>query len=315
MIGQNDNINLEINDKKSIILRLFGNFYVLIVIILIVIGTIYTNNLGNFSINKIIPNPFAKDTSTIVTELNVEKGSVSAPVDVKKFSISTPDLIAKGKSLFETNCVSCHGADGKGDGIAAASLNPKPRNFTELSGWKNGPKLVQIYKTLQEGIPGSAMASFSSIPPEDRFALIHYIQSFNKDYPKSSDAEISELDKAYSLSAGIKLPNQIPVSLASEKVILDNKTVEDKVNSISLIIAKDSSNGAILFKSLSNNIQKSVRTLLSNNRWNENEGEFVNFIGTENIYNGFNSKIFGLNPQETTSVFQYVKNLFANYKS
>ncbi len=33
--------------------------------------------------------------------------------------------------IFQTLCSTCHGTDGKGDGAAAASLNPKPRNYTD----------------------------------------------------------------------------------------------------------------------------------------------------------------------------------------
>lgn len=37
---------------------------------------------------------------------------------------------AKGKPVFETNCASCHGTSGKGDGPVGAALNPKPRDFS-----------------------------------------------------------------------------------------------------------------------------------------------------------------------------------------
>lgn len=37
---------------------------------------------------------------------------------------------AKGKAVFETNCMSCHGATGKGDGPVGAALNPKPRDLS-----------------------------------------------------------------------------------------------------------------------------------------------------------------------------------------
>jgi mono/diheme cytochrome c family protein len=36
-----------------------------------------------------------------------------------------------GKAKYEANCVGCHGATGKGDGPAAAALNPKPQDHTD----------------------------------------------------------------------------------------------------------------------------------------------------------------------------------------
>jgi len=36
-----------------------------------------------------------------------------------------------GKIKYDASCVGCHGATGKGDGAAAAALNPKPGDFTD----------------------------------------------------------------------------------------------------------------------------------------------------------------------------------------
>ena len=49
------------------------------------------------------------------------------------FALPAPALAgdaAAGKTTFETNCASCHGTGGKGDGPVGLALDPKPRDFT-----------------------------------------------------------------------------------------------------------------------------------------------------------------------------------------
>ena len=38
-------------------------------------------------------------------------------------------LTSLGRTLFLANCANCHGPTGLGDGVAGATLNPKPRNY------------------------------------------------------------------------------------------------------------------------------------------------------------------------------------------
>jgi mono/diheme cytochrome c family protein len=38
------------------------------------------------------------------------------------------ELVAAGQKVYQERCVLCHGAEGRGDGVGAAALNPKPRN-------------------------------------------------------------------------------------------------------------------------------------------------------------------------------------------
>ena len=100
-----------------------------------------------------------------------------AHVDLASLLKPTPELIAKGKALFLVNCASCHGNQGLGDGPAAAALNPKPRNFHE-GYWKYGGGIARVVQTISTGSPGTAMAAFTNIPLEDRFAIAHYERSF-----------------------------------------------------------------------------------------------------------------------------------------
>jgi mono/diheme cytochrome c family protein len=43
--------------------------------------------------------------------------------------VITPEARAAAADIFESRCVACHGAEGRGDGPAASNLNPKPLNF------------------------------------------------------------------------------------------------------------------------------------------------------------------------------------------
>jgi mono/diheme cytochrome c family protein len=43
------------------------------------------------------------------------------------------DPLTAGKQIFVQICTPCHGPEGKGDGPASASLNPKPRNLTDAT--------------------------------------------------------------------------------------------------------------------------------------------------------------------------------------
>lgn len=43
----------------------------------------------------------------------------------------TGDPVAAGKEIFMQICTPCHGQEGKGDGPAAVTLDPKPRNLTD----------------------------------------------------------------------------------------------------------------------------------------------------------------------------------------
>lgn len=114
------------------------------------------------------------------------------PARFKQPWISTPELVAHGKELFGQQCVTCHGADGKGDGPAAAALNPKPRNFHGTDGWVNGWKPSGIFKTLKEGT-SRGMASFASLPAEDRWALAHFVAAWNPQPQKDEPADLAKV--------------------------------------------------------------------------------------------------------------------------
>lgn len=57
---------------------------------------------------------------------------------------------AEAETLFTTRCAACHGTTGRGDGPAAAGLNPKPRNYSDRQ-WQKTVTDEQIEKAILYG--------------------------------------------------------------------------------------------------------------------------------------------------------------------
>jgi mono/diheme cytochrome c family protein len=69
---------------------------------------------------------------------------------------------AEAKTIFEQRCTPCHGASGKGDGSAAAALNPKPRDYTNAD-WQKSVTDDDLRKVIVKG--GKAVGKSELMPP------------------------------------------------------------------------------------------------------------------------------------------------------
>jgi high-affinity iron transporter len=127
-------------------------------------------------------------------------------------------LISAGKELFAAQCVSCHGAGGGGDGVAAAGLNPKPRNFKAAEGWKAGRKASQIFNTLTKGL--NQMPAFGTLPSDDRWALAHYVRTLGPhDSEKDGNDDLKKIGIDPSKAdGGGSAEKSVPVDLAIEQM-------------------------------------------------------------------------------------------------
>ncbi len=89
---------------------------------------------------------------------------------------------------FQSLCASCHGAAGKGDGVAAAALTPRPRNFSDPQ-WQKSVTDAQIRKAILEG--GLSVGKSPLMPPNPTLAekpqtldaLVRQIRSFGQEVP------------------------------------------------------------------------------------------------------------------------------------
>jgi high-affinity iron transporter len=89
---------------------------------------------------------------------------------------SIPDA-ARGDALFAQNCATCHGAAGDGKGPMAAKLNPPPIAFADRERARQR-SLFALYQVIDQGLEGTAMQSFSSLPDADKWALAFRIGRF-----------------------------------------------------------------------------------------------------------------------------------------
>jgi mono/diheme cytochrome c family protein len=83
---------------------------------------------------------------------------------------------ASGKKLADTNCASCHGNSGKGDGPAAAALNPKPADWTSAK--VQGESEGELFWKISNG--RGPMPPWKHLSEKDRWDLVAYVKSLGK---------------------------------------------------------------------------------------------------------------------------------------
>ncbi len=127
----------------------------------------------------------------------------------------TPELIARGKELFtKNNCVDCHGDSGLGDGKLADSLIDAWKhavfvhNITDPNSLKSGHTAKDLFRTVTSGLDGTPMRSYSDLPEEDRWALVHYIRSiFRKEFKKAEfETDLFSYKVGFELDTDVNSP-------------------------------------------------------------------------------------------------------------
>jgi mono/diheme cytochrome c family protein len=88
----------------------------------------------------------------------------------------TEDSVTAGGEIFTTNCTECHGAEGRGDGSSAASLETKPADLTadhvqELS---DGA----LFYIISHGKPETPMPAWEGVLEEgDRWNVVNFLRT------------------------------------------------------------------------------------------------------------------------------------------
>ena len=89
---------------------------------------------------------------------------------------SRPPSLARGVVVFRERCATCHGETGRGDGPKAKTVKgPPPTNLTDPK-VMGGTSLLEIFRKIAIGVPGTAMPEFAEdISEDDRWAVAAYV--------------------------------------------------------------------------------------------------------------------------------------------
>ena len=115
-------------------------------------------------------------TGFVLTSPVLAQGPWVAPGSEKAKKNPLPSdkkVIEQGEKVAKINCVSCHGAKGKGDGAAAVALNPKPADWT--SSRVQDEADGELFWKVSNG--RGPMPPWKHLPENDRWAVIRYIRS------------------------------------------------------------------------------------------------------------------------------------------
>src|SRR5271166_4653351 len=99
-------------------------------------------------------------------------------------SAGAPADAAPGVKLYFEHCAICHGPDGRGNGPAAPSMIPRPRDFTQgaykyksTAAWAP-PSDDDLYAAIADGLAASGMPGWKDIlRPDDIRGLVGAIKA------------------------------------------------------------------------------------------------------------------------------------------
>ncbi|MGO9480341.1 MAG: c-type cytochrome [Candidatus Kryptoniota bacterium] len=311
-------------EKKSFFVRrvwLSPIYYVYFVSVLVALGMLYIHRENMVNRNSIRPD-LAIDSTFFMpisgTPPAAPSSTLGPMVNVSSLLTPTKPQLENGEKLFKVNCASCHGLDGEGDGPAAASLHPKPRDYHATTGWVNGRLLSEMFKTVSEGVPASAMVSFAAaLPASDRLDIIDYIRATFGNFPKDTPAQLEQMVKAYQLaspggdSSGTK-PGPISIEQAVQEIEKSGTPEAGQIENAAAYIGRDTTHdGAKIFNEVVIDRERALTVLAASKVWSKNESDFVTLVTADAVQNGFDPKVADLSAEDWNTIFDYLKDLFS----
>ena len=96
--------------------------------------------------------------------------------------LGSRDAQQAGAVVFAQNCAICHGANGDGNGLRRAGMNPPPANLTLLP-WSEEANAGRTYLAIRDGVRGTAMPAWPSLDERQTWNVVAYILSLKRAGP------------------------------------------------------------------------------------------------------------------------------------
>ena len=135
--------------------------------------------------------------------------------DVRSPLPEDPSHVAAGRAIYDEQCASCHGGDGKSLVAAAADLPVRPTDRTGylMESMRDG----EIYWVVTHGVPGAMPAFHGSLSDEQRWRIVQYVRELRRVQRRAERLRLGSYE--WRLPAGFPFP----------KVPEDNPMTESKV--------------------------------------------------------------------------------------
>lgn len=131
---------------------------------------------------------------TALLALLASLGTTIQAVSAAEEARGSPEVVLRGRQVYEASCAICHGIGGDGKGMAAHMFRTQPRDFRHgLFKFRSTPSGSlptdnDLLKVVTQGIRWTAMVSRADLFEADRRAVVQYIKTFS---PRFTDERFS----------------------------------------------------------------------------------------------------------------------------
>jgi mono/diheme cytochrome c family protein len=121
-------------------------------------------------------NPMEDPLAVISDTVPIEGAAYTLESGVQENPVTGGDVsIQRGAELFKINCVPCHGAEGKGDGVIGTFFKYKPANLTSYDTQQNSDRA--LFYIISTGVKGRMPPLNENFSVRERWDLVNFIRT------------------------------------------------------------------------------------------------------------------------------------------